>query len=52
MLAKDYPIGFKFKNIETNHIICVIEINNIKYFEDMTYGDLFLYVDEDLYREI
>lgn len=52
MLAKCYSIGCKFKNIETGHVIKVIEIRGIKYFEDMSYGDLFLYVNEDLYEEI
>lgn len=54
MNAKDFPIGTLFQNKETGRIIKVIEDNCDEqiWFEDILYGDLYLDVDEDLYKEI
>lgn len=53
MYAKDFPIGTLFKNKETGRIIEVIEdkCTGQIWFEDVEYGDLYLYVDEDLYKK-
>ncbi|HAT4302193.1 TPA: hypothetical protein I9089_002298 [Clostridium perfringens] len=51
MIASNFKIGTRFKNKETGHVISVIEEGN-KYFEDEVWGDLFDFVDEDLYDEL
>lgn len=54
MYAKDFPIGTLFKNKGTGRVIKVIEdkCDEQIWFEDIEYGDLYLYVEEDLYKEI
>lgn len=54
MNARDFSKGTLFKNKETGRIIEVIEdkCDESMWFEDIEYGDLYLYVDEDLYEEI
>lgn len=54
MVAKDFPIGTRFKNKETGRIIEVIEdkCDGQIWFEDVEWGDLYLDVEEDLYKEI
>lgn len=48
MYAKDIKIGKEFININTDEILTVIEEDGVKYFE-LECGDLFNWVDEDLY---
>lgn len=53
MLAKDYGLGKKFKNKETGFIIEVVELEDeCKYFQEQKWGDIYDYVDEDLYEEL
>lgn len=52
MIAGNFKIGTRFKNKETGHVISVIEEEGNKYFEDEVWGDLFDFVDEDLYDEL
>lgn len=54
MVAKDFPLGTLFKNKETGRIIEVIEdkCDGQMWFEDVKYGDLYDFVDEELYKEI
>lgn len=52
MDAKNYEIGKKIKNKETNNILKLEIINNEKMWVDTKWGDTFDWVDEDLYKEI
>ncbi|MGU8921269.1 hypothetical protein ACV3UV_11225 [Clostridium perfringens] len=52
MIASNFKVGTRFKNKATGRIIVVIEEDNKKYFEEEIWGDLYDYVDEDLYEEL
>ena len=53
MLANDFEVGKKFKNKEVGFILKVVEMEDgCKYFEEQEWGDIYDYVDEDLYKEI
>lgn len=52
MCPKDFEIGTKFRNKQTNMIIEVVKIDGEFLFECCTWGDLWDWVDEHLYTEI
>lgn len=49
MDARDFNIGKRIKNIETDDILEVIELNGEKVWECEKWGDIYGWVDEDLY---
>ncbi len=52
MRADNYKIGKRIKHKETNAILEVIELNGKKVWEETKWGDIYNYVDEDLYIEL
>lgn len=56
MLAKNYKIGTRIKNKQTGAILEVMPVTLDKYklenmWVDVEYGDIFSWVNEDLYKE-
>lgn len=53
MLANECSLGQRFKNIQLDRIFEVIQYEDGEYyFEDTTNGDLYDFIEEDLYKEI
>lgn len=53
MRASSFKVGKQFKNKELGFILEVVELEDSElYFENTSNGDLYLYVEDDLYTEI
>lgn len=56
MYARDFKVGTRFKHNRTGRVLKVIVydggLGEEKLFEDEEWGDLWSYVDEDMYTEL
>ena len=52
MLAIDFNVGKKLINKETKRIVEIQEIDGNKLWVELEWGDIFDWVDENLYDEL
>ncbi len=52
MVANEFKLGTRFRHKENGFILEVVECDGEKVFEHQTNGDIFDWVDEDLYKEL